>query len=419
MTLQHIIGSIRRYGLRGIINFILSHPKRWSFRHKMAKTLITDPSWTPQPGITIIGNLSFDNSLSKVLRDLAIRLKACDIPCQTLDLSSGSPREKPIPASEYARLLTPAAEFKLNRYSDIIGMLALPPLPNTNCRLSRIEFWEFESGFCEMNPESFDPIPTIAMSDFNVDVFRTNLPRNIPVHKILYPFQFMARTIQPRDVVREKLGIKRDDFVVFFNFNYASCYNRKNPEGLVKAFALAFAGVPGTVLLFKTISAQKHRDLSVRLRTYAKECGIERQLVCVDDYIPQDELVGLTAASNVYCSLHRGEGFGLGIAEAMHLGIPAVVTDYSSTREFCNAENSIPVPYTLVDVKKEQLDFECYKFVKKWAEPDVQAAANALRKLYENPQFRRELGQRAKAFIDNYFSDANFKKSICDFLNRA
>ncbi len=411
MTLKHIIGSIRLYGLRGLINFVRDYPKKALFCRKLARTLITDPSWKPQPGITIIGNLSFGGSLSKVLRDLTIRLKACGIPCQTFDLGC----EKPIPSSEYAHLLTPAAEFKLNRYSDIIRMTLLPPLPKTTCRSSRIVFWEFETG---LSPESFEPIPTIAMSDFNVDVFRANLPSKIPVHKILYPFQFTARTIQPRDVVREKHGIGRDDFVVFFNFDYASSYYRKNPEGLVKAFALAFAGVPGTVLLLKTMRAQKRRVLSERLMEYARECGIEKQIVCVDDYIPQDELVGLTAAADVYCSLHRGEGFGIGIAEAMHLCIPAVVTDYSSTREFCNAANSIPVPYTLVDVKKEQIDVDAYKSVKKWAEPDVQAAANALRKLYENPQFRRELGERAKAFIDDYFSDANFKKSICAFLNR-
>ena len=415
MNLTYLIKGIRRFGLRGIIDQLKEIPKKRGLDRWMRKSCIRTKGFTPEKGITLIASFSYPGSLSKTMRDFATRLKANGIPYQAYDLPSTN---RKIPAAHYIDFITPPEEFHANKYTHVIEMFSKHGPYDPRCKNFRLGFWEFETGLTESCPSLLGGEDVIGFSDFNVNVFRANLPRKIPVHKILYPFQFTARTIQPRDVVREKHGIGRDDFVVFFNFDYASSYYRKNPEGLVKAFALAFAGVPGTVLLLKTMRAQKCRVLSERLKAYARECGIEKQVVCVDDYISQDELVGLTATADVYCSLHRGEGFGIGIAEAMHLGIPAVVTDYSSTREFCNAANSIPVPYTLVDVKKEQIDVDAYKSVKKWAEPDVQAAANALRKLYENPPFRRELGERAKAFIDDYFSDANFKKSICDFLNR-
>lgn len=416
MNLTYIIKGIRRFGLRGIIDQLKDIPKKRSLDRWMRKSCIRTKGFTPEKGITLIASFSYPGSLSKTMRDFAIRLKANGIPYQAYDLPSTN---RKIPAEHYIDIITPQEEFHANKYTHVIEMFSKHGPYDTRCKNFRLGFWEFETGLTESCPSLLGGEDVIGFSDFNVDVFRANLPRTIAVHKILYPFQFTARTILPREVVRERYGIGRGDFVVFFNFDYASSYYRKNPEGLVKAFSLAFAGVPSTVLLLKTMRAQKCRALSERLRDYARACGIEKQIVCVDDYISQDELVGLTAAADVYCSLHRGEGFGIGIAEAMCLGIPAVVTDYSSTREFCNAANAIPVPYTLVDVKKEQIDVEAYKPVKKWAEPDVQAAANALRKLYENPQFRRELGEKAKTFINDYFSDTNFKKSISDFLAHA
>ena len=86
--------------------------------------------------------------------------------------------------------------------------------------------------------------------------------------------------------------------------------------------------------------------------------------------------------------MHRGEGFGLGIAEAMSLGKPAVVTDYSSTTEFCNSNNSIPIPCKAVAVNRNQIDHPCYLAVKEWFEPDINAAANALSKLQKDSELQ-------------------------------
>ena len=136
----------------------------------------------------------------------------------------------------------------------------------------------------------------------------------------------------------------------------------------------------------------------------------------IDDYIPQHDIYGLTNACDVYLSLHRGEGFGLGIVEAMSLGKAVVATDYSSTTEFCHPHTSIPVPYTIVQVPDGMHDHPCYHAVKEWAEPDINAAAEALRKLHEDATFRKTIGTEAKYFVENYFSRENFKKSIEGFL---
>ena len=97
----------------------------------------------------------------------------------------------------------------------------------------------------------------------------------------------------------------------------------------------------------------------------------------------------------------------------MSLAHPAVVTDWSATTEFCRPDNSMPVPYTLVPIKP----WEYVECLKEWAEADVDAAAAALRRLYDDPALRAELGRRAQAFIAEHFSLSNFKASVNAFLD--
>ena len=414
MTIKHAFFSVRRYGLRGIIDFLKAMLERDASIRKMAATLVNDPSWKPLPGITIIGPMSDGYSLSKVLRDFVIRLRQCGIPCQAFDTGT----DATIPASEYAHLLTPASEFRLNRYTDIIGMSSLPPLPPTSCRLSRIGFWEFESGILEAHPEFCEPVEVVAMSDFAQDVFRRQVATTTPVSKILYPFTFKPGHLIDPGEMRTRYGIDTNDFVVFYNFSYNSSYYRKNPEGALSAFAEAFRSRPDAKLVFKTAGAKRCATFDAKLKTLVTSLGLSNRVVFVDDYLLQDEIVSLTNACDVYLSLHRGEGLGLGIAEAMSLGKPVVVTNYSAPTEFCNAGNALLVPYVMRPVQKDEHDVAAYDHVKEWPEPDAHAAATALCRLYDDRAFAKQLGENGRRFIADCFSDANFKKSVESFLAR-
>ena len=97
----------------------------------------------------------------------------------------------------------------------------------------------------------------------------------------------------------------------------------------------------------------------------------------------------------------------------MLLSKPVVATDWSSTTEFCRPEHSIPVPYRMVPVKPG----EYFTSMKEWAEIDVPAAAAALRRLFESPALRAELGQKARAFVLDHFSVAAVKRDIEAFLD--
>ena len=148
------------------------------------------------------------------------------------------------------------------------------------------------------------------------------------------------------------------------------------------------------------------------LRNAAIRLGISRQLVLIAEYLSQIDIYSLTNSCDVYLSLHRAEGFGLGIAEAMQLGKAVVVTDYSANREFCTKDTSILVPSNQVMIGGEGFA----RHMKSWAEPDIVFAAEALVYLRNNPAEREELGRKARQFVAEHFCGAEVRKSIGRFI---
>jgi glycosyltransferase involved in cell wall biosynthesis len=108
-----------------------------------------------------------------------------------------------------------------------------------------------------------------------------------------------------------------------------------------------------------------------------------------DFYLKAEDLAAMMAAFDAYVSLHRSEGFGLTLAEAMALGKPTIATGYSGNLEFMTASNSWLIPFRMAPVPS---GCEPYAAGSGWAEPDIMAAARAMRQVFEN---REEAGKRA------------------------
>jgi hypothetical protein len=58
-----------------------------------------------------------------------------------------------------------------------------------------------------------------------------------------------------------------------------------------------------------------------------------------------------------------------------------------------------------------------YSGAKKWAEPSIDAAATALKKLYNNPTFAVKIGMAAKKSIRDQYSTSRFRDSTLQFLS--
>ncbi len=399
--------KIRQWGLRGVLSYVGKYSHNMRLRRVIRESQCGK---RPMRGITLIGNFTLFGSASKVMRDFATSLKDANVPYQTFDTAPNLD----FPLCDIKDILTPQSEFCIDKYDHIVGIL--PSIVPSEIKIpqSRIAFWEFEDGFLHAYPDMPLERQTIAMSDFNYRYFTSILPNVI---KILYPFNFGDSTPQPKDEVRRKYGIANNGFIVLFNFDYGAGFNRKNPDGAMLAFAKAFRDTSNAWLVFKSKSASDHPDRAHELKRLASELGISDRFLEISAHIPFMDVIGLTNACDVYLSLHRGEGFGITLAEAMAMGKPVVCTNWSSTTEFCKPECSIPIPFKMISVQPEQIDHPYYQKVKEWAEPDVDAAATALRRLYEDPRLRDELGRKAAASIKEQFSVLNFKKSVDAFLD--
>lgn len=185
-----------------------------------------------------------------------------------------------------------------------------------------------------------------------------------------------------------RLGVP-EGFLFVFVFDYLSTVQRKNPVGLIEAFKRAFAPGEGPRLLIKTINGP--------LRPLAEEEVLwaahgREDIHVIDRSLSGEELGGLMAACDCYISLHRAEGFGLTMAEAMAIGKPVIATGYSGNVDFMNAGNSYLVDYTIARVGPE---CEIYPPDGDWAEPSVEHAAQLMRRVYEDPEGAARVGARA------------------------
>lgn len=207
----------------------------------------------------------------------------------------------------------------------------------------------------------------------------------------------------PPRVTRSEFGLPDDATILFFNFDARSTEARKNPWGTIRAFEQAFdhRERSGPVRLVMKVDNLDYAS-SVREPLRAALDGVNGVLIEAD--LTREAMNGLLSLIDIYVSLHRAEGFGLGIAEAMFLGKPAVVTAYSGNLDFTNATNSCLVGYRLRPIEESDHELfpeaaSVYQPGLRWAEPSIEQAARWMRLLYDNADRRREIGRTGAATI--------------------
>ena len=197
---------------------------------------------------------------------------------------------------------------------------------------------------------------------------------------------------EPDAVTRADLSLP-DGFLFLFAFDFNSIVERKNPFGLIDAFSRAFAVGEGPTLVIKTVNGHRHVEAYELLEARAAD---RPDIVLIDRYLDVGEQHALMNHADAYVSLHRSEGFGLTMAEAMALGKPVIATGYSGNIEFMTAWNSYLIPYELQPIGEGS---DPYPATARWAEPDLDAAAKAMRSVYDEPQEARRRAERAKADV--------------------
>jgi glycosyltransferase involved in cell wall biosynthesis len=205
-----------------------------------------------------------------------------------------------------------------------------------------------------------------------------------PVHTFPVPVVVPESALRSR----QQLGLP-DGFVFLFSFNYESVFLRKNPIGLVTAFAKAFADRDDVWLVLKTIHGDRYRRERAELHDVARAVP---NVSLLESSLPAGDYHALYAASDAYVSLHRAEGFGLTIAEAMALGKPVIATGYSGNLEFMRADDSYLVPWSPSSIP-EGLPYPAGSI---WAEPDLDEAARLMRSVVDRTDEAQARALRAR-----------------------
>jgi glycosyltransferase involved in cell wall biosynthesis len=218
----------------------------------------------------------------------------------------------------------------------------------------------------------------------------------VPVLRIPMPLQPEVEGDRARG--RQILGLSPAEFAYAFVFDFHSRAERKNPLGVIDSFRRAFSAGDSVRLIIKCSHADFNREYFSEMQTRATGWPIS----IFDGDWNTREIADLIAACDCYVSLHRAEGIGLPIADAMAAGKPVIATGWSGNMDFMNVANSYPVSYELVKLDRNVAHYPAGEI---WAEPSLEHAAEMMRHVFEHREEASAHGARARKDIDAAYSD--------------
>ncbi|WP_058601703.1 glycosyltransferase [Aureimonas ureilytica] len=201
-------------------------------------------------------------------------------------------------------------------------------------------------------------------------------------------------------------------FHFLFSFDYFSFPQRKNPLGVVRAFRRAFPDPSTPVgLIIKSTGAVGHfPEIKQELQSAARH---DPRIRVLDEHFSRDEMLSLIEVADCYVSLHRSEGFGLGMVEAMMMGKPVIGTGYSGNAEFVRDDTAFPVDYRLRPLAAGEY---VYSEGQVWAEPDEVSSAAQMVRVFND---RADTALRSKAgreFVRERYGPENVSRLATERL---
>lgn len=215
-----------------------------------------------------------------------------------------------------------------------------------------------------------------------------------PVYTVPYAVTAEADSVK---YDRKYFGLPEDKFLYLMMYDTFSIKERKNPEGVVKAFKEAFSEKRedvGLVMKVNSADEEEWNYINELIKPYNNVYFVDRNLSKI-------EVNSLVADVDVFVSLHRAEGFGLVMAEAMLNHTTCISTNWSANTEFMNEEVACMVDYEMITLDKF---IPPYKKGYKWAEPGVHQAAEYMKKLADDKDSCKAMSESAYSYVKDKLS---------------
>ncbi|MEN3369784.1 MAG: hypothetical protein V7609_1927 [Verrucomicrobiota bacterium] len=368
-------------------------------------------------GVNLIAYIRAEMGLGTAARGVARALEAAKVPFNILNFEHSNPslhrdeswRHKEVNFSSY--------DFTL---------LAINPdnLANAHERVQRkfvkdrytIGYWFWElSEIPDQWQASFSLVDEVwAASRFVQEAISRKSP--VPVFRVPLP---ICERHGPQ-FSRQSFSLPEDQFLFLSMSDAHSHLARKNPLGIVRAFKEAFPGEnKGVGLVLKISNGNTPGADHETMQSIREEILGHGNIYLLESYMTREEVDALFTVSDSFVSLHRSEGFGLGPAEAMILGKPVILTNWSGNTDYMTPTNSIGIDYQLVPVGKQLGPYEATQL---WADPDLEQAAFWMKRLVDDPRFAGKVGMLGQETIQQEFSPEAAGKIIrgrLKYLHRA
>jgi glycosyltransferase involved in cell wall biosynthesis len=358
-----------------------------------------------QAGIAVVGEINGVSGFAGSACAMIAALRAAGVtvfPVNT-DLSPTEAEPPPVPP--------PGAPLIIHANPNRLGtsMLAMPRGTVRGRRV--IGYWAWELPV--VPPDWRKGVRMVhevwVPSRFVADAIAAILPCDGSIPLRVIPHALAATPPRPSSRSRVFFGIPRDAVVVLTSFNFESSFARKNPLGAIAAFRRAFGDRRDRVLVLKIL--YKSADPAALAQLHEAMGGVSNIMI-EDRKLSREDNLALIAAADIVLSLHRSEGFGLVMAEAMLSRRPVVATAWSGNMDFMDDRSAALVTAKLVAPDDPTGVFALPGAV--WADPDLDEAAMHLRRLADDPAARMALGAAGFDMVSRKLTGSSLVQAVRD-----